>query len=345
MEQYTLAKEKLNVLLGQIAAESVLVAPVSVKEGVTLFRQVSSANEVAFGFDNTDVSPKGYFFPQTEKYLKFSASFGELEISEEAGDSEKVIFGMRQCDISAVASLDPVFGGKFPDARYQSKRDKTTVIGLSCSRVRPTCFCRAFGLDPCDGSGSDLMLTDAGDSYLVEIYTDKGGALRERYSSLFLTEGLAGAVEAKKELAEKLSGMFWRKVDLSGVKDVLDRNFELPVWEDAAKKCLGCGICTYVCPTCHCFDLVDHTRGGDSGGRYRCWDSCMFADFTRMAGGHNPRPSRKERVRNRFMHKLKYHLDRYNAIGCTGCGRCIDKCPVNIDITDIIEGIKGGEGR
>lgn len=345
MEQYTLAKEKLNALLEQIAGDCRLIAPVREEGGVALFKTVTTVSEIAFDCDNTDVSPKGYFFPQTERYLTYRASSGELDIDEQAGAAKKVIFGMRPCDIGGVASLDPVFDGKFPDAQYQSKRESTTIIGLSCTRVRPTCFCRAFGLGPCEGKGSDLMLTDAGDSYLVEIYTDRGKALREKYSQFFSAEGLAGAIAAKDELAEKLSGMSWRKVDLNGVKDVLDHNFELPLWEDVAKKCLGCGICTYVCPTCHCFDIIDHTRGGESGGRYRCWDSCMFSDFTRMAGGHNPRPSRKERVRNRFMHKLKYHLDRYDTIGCTGCGRCIEKCPVNIDITDIIERVKGGEGR
>ena len=193
-----------------------------------------------------------------------------------------------------------------------------------------------FNGGPCDGKGTDLMFTELGDKYYVKSIQKRKQPGRSTAS--ISTKGIQTGWPGKKN-RKKIEDSL-REGGPGRVKQVLDENFELPYWDKVFKKCLGCGICTYVCPTCHCFDIFDYVTGEFTGDRFRCWDSCMFPDFTLMAGGHNPRPSRKERVRNRFMHKLKYHLDRYNLDGCVGCGRCISKCPVNIDITQIIKDLK-----
>ncbi|MCL6561027.1 MAG: 4Fe-4S dicluster domain-containing protein [Firmicutes bacterium] len=340
MDAKIIAKEKLPALLELISRDYRLIAPVREEDTVTLFKQVAGGREVDLDYHNSNIPPKAYLFPQSEKILSYVREPGSLEIREPGGSNKQVLFGVRPCDVKSILALDPVFNGAFPDEYYRDKRENTTLVALSCTRVMPTCFCGAFGSGPCDSRGADLMFTDLGEQYYVEIVTDKGLALVDLYRELFSGRDLEKAAAAKDALALKLSNSFYRQVDLTGVKEVLDCNFDLPYWEEISRKCIGCGICTFVCPTCHCFDIFDHTFGRSEGSRFRCWDSCMFPDFTRMAGGHNPRPTKKERVRNRFMHKLKYHQDRYGLDGCVGCGRCIDRCPVNMDITRIISDIK-----
>ncbi|NQS75954.1 MAG: 4Fe-4S dicluster domain-containing protein [Peptococcaceae bacterium] len=334
-------KGQLSGLLDKLAKDYDLVAPVK-EETITLFKKISSAQDAFLDYTNSDVSPKGCFLPQSEKIFSYTYTGDSLEIVKPESAKKTVLFGARPCDIKAITTLDPVFEGeKFGDEFYSSKRENTVIIGLSCSKVLSTCFCYAFGGGPCDGTGSDLLFTEIGDKYYVEINTDKGQALVDANSQFFSSESTDQLAKDKEELAKKLAGEFVKKVDLTGVKELLDSDFELAYWdEDPYKKCIGCGTCTYVCPTCHCFDIFDFTTGDITGDRIRCWDSCMYPEYTLMAGGHNPRPTRKERIRNRFMHKLKYHLDRYNMVGCVGCGRCIRKCPVNIDITKIINDLK-----
>jgi ferredoxin len=340
METRVVNKGQLPELLDRLARDYALFAPVREEETVTLFRQVAGAKDIDLNYTNSTVSPKGCLFPQTEKTLSYTVTSESLEIKKNEAEQKTVLFGIRPCDLRAILALDPVFTGKFIDDYYVSKRENTVLIGLSCQKVLSTCFCHAFNSSPCDGSGADIMLTEIGDVYLAEINTEKGRQLAESYGQYFRQEDTSSLTAAKAELEKKLLGQFTRHVELDGVKKLLDENFELPYWNKLFRKCLGCGICTYVCPTCHCFDIFDLTTGLFSGNRYRCWDSCMFPDFTKMAGGHNPRPTKKERVRNRFMHKLKYHMDRYNLDGCVGCGRCIAKCPVNIDITAIIKDLR-----
>ena len=129
-----------------------------------------------------------------------------------------------------------------------------------------------------------------------------------------------------------------RSIQTDGKPEKLGEIFEADYWETVSNKCLGCGICTFLCPTCYCFDITDE-KWGVSGERIRSWDSCMYPEYTIHASGYNPRPARKNRLRNRFYHKFKYYPDLYNMFGCTGCGRCIRHCPVNIDIIDIINGV------
>ena len=340
MQNKILKKERMTAFLDHLADKHNLIAPVSEDKNFTIFKRVFCASEVDLSFSNSILPPKNHFFPASEKIFSFSATDGNISIEESPQQPEtSVIFGIRPCDIKGLSLLDPVFYGAFPDTYYCSKRENTLLIGLSCREVLPTCFCKAFGTDPTDGQGADLMFTDLGSYYLVEILTDNGINLFKTITDFF-TEETPGAVLEKGLLKDKLAADFIRNPDLSGVKQILDKLFEHPYWHELSAKCIGCGICTFICPTCHCFNMIDTSQPDASGSRYRCHDSCMFPGFTKMAGGHNPRPTKVERIRNRFMHKLKYHLDRYNLEGCTGCGRCIAKCPVNIDISQIITSIK-----
>jgi len=333
-------KENLVQFLQALTKERTLIAPVE-EDGIVSYKPVQDAKQITYAGQNSLVPPKKWFFPQSELLFSFTFKEGKFELSEPASPSGAVLFGVRPCDLKAILSLDPVFDGKFKDSYYGAKRENTVVIGLGCSSVERKCFCFAVGGGPTEAEGADIFLTPDGEGYLVEALTDKGVVLVEKNKQYFTDGGSdQQAKKLKKELADKLikqaARAFELKFDLPKVKKLLDNNFELPYWDELSYRCLGCGICTYLCPTCHCFDVADYARAVNEGVRIRCWDSCQFKDFTLMAGGHNPRAGKKERIRNRFMHKFKYHEDRYGLFGCVGCGRCVDKCPVNIDPRKII---------
>lgn len=331
-------KNNMSQLVAALARYHSLIGPVRDDGGVVLYSPVKSPGDIVLDFVNSAVSPKGYFFPATEKMFSFSSAGGNVEITGAEPGGKRVLLGVRPCDLRSLLSLDPVFSGDFPDAYYEEKRNNTTIIALACETPGPRCFCTTFGFSPADGTGADVIITPYSKRYLVEALTGRGEELLGSYTDLMdkeasVTEGQMQQV--RDGLMEKVA-----KLDISGVKQYLDDNFELPHWQEIASRCLNCGICTYVCPTCHCFNIIDLTKGDLEGIRCRGWDSCMFGNFTRMAGGHNPRSGKVERVRNRFMHKLKYHLDRYGLPGCSGCGRCVGACPVNIDIREIIDHLR-----
>lgn len=336
-----LAKEKLKGLLGELASRGSLVAPVR-EEGVALFRPVRDAEGIILDYVKTALSAKEVFLPQTEPMMYFSTAGGSLELREAVPVEERVLFGARPCDLAALELLDKVFlAGDFVDSYYQVRREKTTTIGLACPNPGRTCFCTSFGLSPGSTRGADVMFYQDGDGYLVEALTPKGdkllGSLEKHLSP------------ADDERAEKVRQGYRSKptplgsrVDVEGVARALDGMFEHPYWARLSPRCLSCGICTYSCPTCYCFCVVD-LAVGDRGVRSRCWDACMYPQFLLMAGGHNPRPTKKERVRQRFMHKLNYYVHREGEYLCTGCGRCVEKCPVGLHIAGVIMDVKGME--
>ncbi len=336
MKAYIMTGDNLGAWLDTLARDFTLIAPVKEEENVILFKPVKGFAEINLNYTNSTVSPKGWIFPQTEEMFYFSTAGGQINLTDVQAPRPAIIFGLRPCDIKGILTLDPVFNGAYPDPYYQNRRENTILVGLCCTRVERHCFCTSMGGGPTDGRGADLLVTEIDGGYGLEALTSRGEELIHRYQGYFTPDQHSRVILAREELGQKLAGQFTRTVDTTGVKEFLDQNFELPYWDEIARRCLGCGICTYICPTCHCFDIFDFAPDGERGVRSRCWDSCMFSHFTRMAGGHNPRPTQKERVRNRFLHKLKYHRDRYDLDGCVGCGRCVTKCPVNIDIRQII---------
>ncbi|RJX17787.1 MAG: sulfite reductase [Desulforudis sp.] len=334
-----ITRDQLATLLDRLVEKNKVIAPVSDNRGVVRYTAIRTAGDVAWEFDRAKVPPKSHFLPQTEELYCYDTTGGELRIEPVPAAGRAVVFGVHPCDLRAIAALDPVFDGVFKDVYYLDKRERTVVVGLACKQVLPGCFCRSYGIEPTDGEGADLMLTEVGDRYYAEILTPKGEALVREFPELFSDGGVEEGRRGKEALSRELAGQFQREVDLTGVKEKVDTMFEHPYWQEVARKCIGCGICTYLCPTCHCFDIIEN-HSGHRGSRLRCWDSCMFTDFTLHTSSHNPRSTKKERVRNRFLHKLSYHNERYGLAGCVGCGRCVAECPVNIDITKIIADIK-----
>ncbi len=326
----TVVKSKISALLDEIAKEFNLLVPTA-GDGASKFAPYTSGGQVSLD-GRTLLPPKDVFFPQTEKMYKFSTDgmAGSLETLLEA-PKHQMLFGVRPCDVKSIHELDHVFLTKgFVDEFYQSKRDRTFLVSIGCNGpAEPTCFCQSMGVNPQESDAVDVHLFDLGSEYGAVAKSENGEAFLQKYASFFN--------EAEVQLPA--ISEFALKPDVEGITEKLQQMFDHPLWEEVSRKCLGCGACTYLCPTCHCFDISGRVAG-NQGFKFRCWDSCMFSEYTRMAGGHNPRPSKKERVRNRFLHKLQYFPERYGDLLCTGCGRCLSKCPVNMDITNIIKQIR-----
>ena len=287
--------------------------------------------EVTLGGDNTVLPPKDILFPCTEKMYNYKLG-KSIEIKEVVDNTQQVIFGIRPCDARSIYLMDKVFFEKgFVDSFYKRKRENTLLFAYGCDTVCRTCFCDSMGLEPKDAPNADVMMHDAGDALAMEAYTEAGKAVLEKIGSLLVADdaALASAKANKTECELKVNAT-------ADLPEKLGKMFEHPIWDEVTRACMGCATCTYVCPTCYCFD-IDSDNHGAEGTKYRCWDSCMFSDYSRMAGGHNPRPTKKERVRNRYMHKLSFFHDRYGEMLCVGCGRCVEKCPAHMDITTFID--------
>ena len=332
---YRIAKEKLSALCAAIAAENDLFLPVKAA-GKTNFALWTAECAPDLDTLKTVKSPKDVFFPQSENLYTCANDAGKLSVTpEKHRDAPFVVLGMRPCDVRAVAVLDKVFLSEPVDSFYAARRKMGTIVCLACGRPDRSCFCAAFGID-CAAPEGDVAawLTD---EYLYWLpQSDKGTAL---------TAGLAALLErCGEEAVEEEKARVRAICDRLPLKDLsLDKwgaeaaqgNFDSPLWEALYKPCLACGTCTFVCPTCQCYDIKDFDTGSGVQ-RYRCWDSCMYSDFTMMAHGNN-RTSQMQRFRQRFMHKLAYFpANNGGMFSCVGCGRCVDKCPSQLNIVKVI---------
>jgi ferredoxin len=330
-----LRKEHVDELLAELSKQARVYVPTRQDgEVATRFMLYQQAKEAAFELVNTTMPPKDLLFPQTQKMYRYGFDAeGNAFIDPIHDADEVVVFGLRSCDVRSIECMDDVFLTKgYDDEFYGKRRALLTTVALGCAEVAETCFCDSMGLDPTRAPAADIQLnaTADGSAWVVRAQTDKGAAALESWRG-FLEDGEDGK-------AEELSVACTLRVDATGIREKLDRLFEHPLWNEVAKKCISCGTCTFVCPTCHCFDISQENRLKE-GERFRCWDSCMFSSYTEMAGHHNPRADKTARVRQRFMHKLCFFEERYGKSLCVGCGRCVEACPVALDITCLIDEI------
>ena len=324
-------------LLEDLTRSCQVLAPAS-KGDSLVFREIMSAEEILLSNDNAKKSAKEVFLPQRERLFAYRG-----QESREPGfpDREKVLFGVRPCDARSFSLLDRVFtGGDVKDPYYLSKRENATVIAIGCNRPMGTCFCTDTGGDPFSLQGADLFLIDMGEAFFVRPVTQRGEEFLQGRAGLEKAEQYE--IQQRDEVMEEARRSIRSSLNIAQIKKALDRDFDNPLWETIHEKCLGCGVCTFLCPTCHCFDILDE-GGSEQGERIRIWDSCMFPLFTLHASGANPRPGGKERMRQRVMHKFSYFLDNHEQPSCTGCGRCIRFCPVNLDIREVLGAIQNSE--
>jgi ferredoxin len=336
-----LKKDRLPGFLERLVRERQVFAPVK-KGEVILIREIDSPSQVILEYRNAKESPKSVLFPQRETLFRYRTEKGKAEVDVPAGAGKGwVLFGIRPCDARGLLLLDKVFGGGCSDPYYMEKRRQTVVVSLGCADPNPSCFCLSMGGGPCSAEGSDLLLLDLGDRYLAEAVSEKGVAFLEDQAFEKSDEKSLRLAEKARKRAEAAMKPVAKKENL---EEELERLFSDPVWKDLAETCLSCGICTYLCPTCHCFDLCDEASG-QAGERIRVWDSCQFPLFTQQASGFNPRPTVKERFRQRIMHKLSYLPKSQGMTGCVGCGRCVTECPVNLDIREVMVSLSEGNAR
>jgi ferredoxin len=338
----TIKKEKVADLLKALK-DFDIYAPVRERDAVK-FKKLDVGELPDLDFGNSDKPPKDVFFPQTEKMFDFKLDNKKFVGYEEVekDDAQMLLFGSRPCDARSFAILDKLFSWDYIDEYWVDKRNRATVISLGCSTPLRNCFCGSIGGDPNSSEGSDMLWTDIGDSYYVDSVTDKGNKILELGGALFADAGSEHQSAAEQTKA-KAKAALPKAMNTEGLSDALEKSFEDDYWKALAQRCLGCGICTLLCPTCHCFDISDVVSQGE-GKRERTWDSCQTPYYTLHASGHNPRPERKHRQRNRLFHKFWYIDNNLEVVGCVGCGRCISNCPVDIDIIEISEDVKKLKG-
>jgi sulfhydrogenase subunit beta (sulfur reductase) len=325
-----LTQDALNAWLDRLADEATLIAPRTV-DGIVLYRPVAGSEEITFDYTRPRLSPKEAIFPATERILSIEKRGQEVALSEPTPEREQVIFGLRPCDAHGVAVFDAMFLEQEPvDWSYARRREVTTLIGLACPQMWEGCFCTSMGGAPDDPSHVDALLTRVDGGYAVQAVTENGQALVARLN-LQEVKGEPPSPTLHQENVPVLPQKSW------------PARFADRYWELLAERCIGCRLCAYVCPTCRCFDVRDEVAQRRAGyaqyERLRCWDSCTGANYRVVAGGHNPRATKGQRLRNRFFCKFYYLPEDYGATGCVGCGRCIEACPVNIDIVEMLNDV------
>lgn len=314
-----------------------VVAPVD-EAGRRRFRRIVAGEDAALQGGKTRWSPKEFLFPRTEPLFSYELHAGGVALAgAPAETTEQVLFGVTPCDAAGFLRLDRVFRGAVTDPLYAARRARTTIVSLACGAAGPECFCTAVGGSPAGEGGSDVQLIPAGDGWVARALTDKGRAVTGPLKDA--TPASAADVRGALEPVNRIEEGLRQKAVAATWAAALESAFRLPLWEALGRRCLGCSICSYVCPSCSCFD-VDDTGTATCGTRCRSWDSCTFALFTRHASGHNPRATQAARFRQRVLHKFSYFPREHGReLMCVGCGRCVALCPVGMNILEAAEAV------
>lgn len=334
-------KERLSDLVRGLSEQYEVIGPVE-KEGRFMFAPLDSPDRLRLDYDTTLVPPKKLFFPPEEQMMRFRVADNEV-VDDEVYAVPRVIFGLHPCDINALMLMDNVFMNEYEDPYYRARRESTMLVGVSCEPTEE-CFCNAWGTDEVHW-GFDIFLTDLGNRFFVSVRSVKGAELLDEYVTT--RDATDEDTVAFQQRTRRFKESFSQDLDTSQLPLLLDAKFDDPMWDELGERCLSCGACSMVCPTCYCFDVVDRlSADAKSGTRVRTWDSCQFTEFASVAHGQNFRESRASRVKYRYYHKQWGYLSKFERVLCVGCGRCARACLAGISPREVVTALeKGGVAR
>lgn len=342
-----LPRGRVDEFVRRLLGRAEVIAPRRMEGGDVFYGPVSSPGEVAWDYDVAVEPLKRFLLPQRETVLEFRrGADGRIKVEAPVDERERVFLGVRNCDVTAVSVLDEMYLSEPADPYYRSRRERSTFLSLGCQEPAEQCFCVCGDAGPFLHMGYDQQWTALEDGMLIEVGSERGEQVAAVGEDLLEPAELEH-IKARHRLAKEAEQKFGEyRSYIAGAMRKLSMNEVAPeVWEQAQDQCLECGTCTFLCPTCSCFTTSDRWDG-DSGVRERHWDACLYSAYAREASGHNPRPGRGDRLRNRFFHKVSHQWAQRNGRhACVGCGRCVVGCMAWAHMPAVTEGIRRGAMR
>lgn len=338
MRKLKLKKDNLKCFLKEVSKHGELWGPRK-KGEVYIYDRIRNLKDLITEPVTTFLPIKKLFLPPRLHMLHFDGT--EQEEKEQLSES-RIIYGVPACEIHSLLILDRIFGHQYRDPYYFERREKSTIIALSCA-PSTYCLCKSAGTHVIE-EGFDLAITDLDDTYLVWVGTSKGDDLIRMAPNLFDEELTDSDIKKFISWREQRNSEFTQSIDFRLMPDLMDLNYHSPIWEAFGEKCLSCGACTMVCPTCNCYDVRDEVSLDDNTvDRQRHWDSCMFKEYSMVAEGYNFREAKAERLKLWYTHKLQSFTGAYQKYSCVGCGRCVVTCPVDINVLTVSEALVSGK--